>query len=156
MSLVLARMLLREVLILQEERKLKGSGFFPVASLLNHDCLPNTARFDSFDRQTPAGLPGDTKLFLRALHDIPKGEELTSSYFPLTLTFQERQQRCSEQYEFACSCLRCQVSTSDVRIMTSASCQAKKLGRVTNSPRPDQPCSSMLGIPWRQEPRIRL
>jgi hypothetical protein len=37
----------------------------------------------------------------------PAGEEVTQSYFPLTWTYRERQQRCREQYGFVCSCPRC-------------------------------------------------
>ena len=96
-------------LFLQGERRLRGSGFFPMASLLNHDCLPNTARFDDFDKETSQGQPGETIISVRALHDIPAGEEITASYFPLTLGYDERQKRCQEQYGFQCSCLRCQV-----------------------------------------------
>ncbi|GAB4815909.1 hypothetical protein N2152v2_002955 [Parachlorella kessleri] len=91
------------------ERQVRGGGIYPRAALVNHDCLPNLARFDCFD--TPAAAaqaPGaNTAIQLRALHDIPPGEELTQSYFPLTWHYSERQQRCLEQYGFTCTCPRC-------------------------------------------------
>ena len=91
---------------------MRGSAICGRASLLNHECLPNTARFDGFDARTPAGTPGDTSLRFVALHDIPAGEELTASYFPLTCTYEERQQRCRDVYGFECRCARCQVRLS--------------------------------------------
>lgn len=96
----------------QGERRLRGSGIYPLASLLNHDCLPNLARFDDFEGKASREQPGNTAIAFRALHDIPKGEELTTSYFPLTLDYSERQQRCKALYGFQCLCLRCQVSLS--------------------------------------------
>lgn len=94
----------------QGERQIRGSGLYPTASLVNHDCLPNLARFDNFDSSSAAAsLPGsNTSIQLRALHAIPQGEELTQSYFPLVWGYRERQERCQEQYGFQCTCLRCQ------------------------------------------------
>ena len=94
---------------MQGERRLRGSGIFSFASLINHDCLPNLARFDDFSSRPPDGQPGKVELTFRALHDIPQGEELTASYFPLTMDYAERQERCRELYGFECNCLRCQV-----------------------------------------------
>ena len=34
------------------------------------------------------------------------------SYFPLPYSYRERQQRCRQQYGFACGCPRCQVGAS--------------------------------------------
>ena len=34
---------------LQGERRIRGTAIYPQASLLNHECLPNVARFDDFD-----------------------------------------------------------------------------------------------------------
>lgn len=92
-------------LVMQGERRVRGSGLYQTASLLNHDCMPNVARFDNFDAAT-----GDNTLIeFRALHDIPAGEQLTQSYFPLTWRYEERQERCQEQYGFTCACVRCKV-----------------------------------------------
>ena len=43
----------------------------------------------------------------RALHDLPAGEEITQSYFPLMWDAEERQGRCMEIYGFQCRCPRC-------------------------------------------------
>ena len=116
------------------ERRLRGTGLYPAAALLNHECLPNVARFDAFDTQPGAGAAGagtagaagardptnlkptgeafpgeNARLSFRALHALPAGEELTCAYFPLHLSAEERQARCREQYGFTCACPRCVV-----------------------------------------------
>ena len=62
-------------------------------------------RIDDFD----APGPDNMAMRLVALHDIPAGEEITQSYFPLTWDLEARQQQCQEQYGFECSCPRCRV-----------------------------------------------
>lgn len=94
------------------ERNIRGSGFYATAAQLNHDCMPNVARFDFFDINVNNNKNKNTKdsnvcIQFRALHDLPKGEELTVSYFPLVTSYQERQARCREQYGFECMCPRC-------------------------------------------------
>ena len=37
------------MLFLQGERRIRGTAIYPQASFLNHECLPNVARFDHFD-----------------------------------------------------------------------------------------------------------
>lgn len=94
----------------EADRRLRGSGLYPLASRVNHECLPNAARFDDFDGTglSSSTVPGsNTALSLRALHALPAGEEVTQSYFPLTWSFLQRQERCREQYGFTCRCPRC-------------------------------------------------
>ncbi|KAL4419948.1 hypothetical protein ABPG75_007046 [Micractinium tetrahymenae] len=88
------------------ERRIRGTGIYSLPSLLNHECLPNVARFDCFDRE-PSGPRANACVEFRALHDIPAGEEVTQSYFPLPWPLGERQQRCREDYGFECACPRC-------------------------------------------------
>lgn len=33
----------------QGERRIRGTAIYPVASCINHECLPNVARLDDFD-----------------------------------------------------------------------------------------------------------
>lgn len=91
------------------ERNIRGSGFYATAAQLNHDCMPNVARFDFFDNNNNNNNTKYSNVCIqfRALHDLPKGEELTVSYFPLVTSYQERQARCREQYGFECMCPRC-------------------------------------------------
>ena len=51
-----------------------------MGSLLNHDCMPNVARFDDFD----AAHEENAFVEFRALHDIPADTQITQSYFPLS------------------------------------------------------------------------
>lgn len=57
------------------ERCLRGSALYARASLINHECNPNIARFDAFDQQGP----GSTHVSFRAMHDLPQGEGLDKS-----------------------------------------------------------------------------
>lgn len=90
----------------QPRDQIRGSVLCLQASMINHDCLPNTARFDHFDA------PGDrnTCLSFRALQDIPAGEEITHQYFPLDWSLEERQEQCQDVFGFHCNCGRCQVT----------------------------------------------
>ncbi|EFJ49771.1 hypothetical protein VOLCADRAFT_104220 [Volvox carteri f. nagariensis] len=89
------------------ERRLRGSALYAQASLINHECLPNVARFDDFD----SDLPDRTHVTFRALHDLPPGTELAQSYVPLHWDLAERQAQCREVYGFACTCPRCQTES---------------------------------------------
>ena len=51
-----------------------------MSSLLNHDCMPNVARYDDFD----SVIEENTIVEFRALHDIPADTQITQSYFPLS------------------------------------------------------------------------
>lgn len=79
---------------------IRGSAIYKEASRINHECLPNLARCDDFDST-------NTCMVFKALHELPPGEELTQSYFPLGWDFENRQTRCSSVYGFVCSCPRC-------------------------------------------------
>ncbi|GLI62126.1 hypothetical protein VaNZ11_004662 [Volvox africanus] len=89
------------------ERRLRGSALYAQASLVNHECLPNVARFDFFD----SGRPNSTHVTFRALHDLPPGTELAQSYVPLHWGLAERQAQCRDVYGFDCTCPRCQTES---------------------------------------------
>lgn len=93
----------------EEDRRLRGSALYAAASRVNHECLPNAARFDAFDAPRPPGAAplSSAALSLRMLHALPAGEEVTQSYFPLTWVFSQRQERCRGLYGFTCRCPRC-------------------------------------------------
>ncbi len=66
---------LRGTCVAQGERRIRGTGLYALPSLINHECLPNVARFDRFDRppgEDPAPAANAAVEF-RALHDIPQG-----------------------------------------------------------------------------------
>ena len=44
------------------------------------------------------------------------GVEVTACYFPLTWDYEERRERCQEQYGFECTCPRCKVSPQQPKL----------------------------------------
>ncbi|XP_056423149.1 histone-lysine N-methyltransferase SMYD3 isoform X2 [Hyla sarda] len=73
-----------------------GVGLYPSMSLLNHSCDPNCViTFEG------------TRLHLRAVKEIPQGEELTISYIDVMMPSHMRQMQFQRQYCFTCDCNRC-------------------------------------------------
>lgn len=79
-----------------------ATGIFPVVSLLNHSCSPNTSVFFS-----------STVATIRAAQRIAKGQEILHCYGPheSRMGVAERRQRLSSQYFFDCSCPACHAGT---------------------------------------------
>ncbi|XP_032702579.1 SET and MYND domain-containing protein 4 isoform X2 [Lontra canadensis] len=76
-----------------------ATGIFPVVSLLNHSCSPNTSM--SFV---------STVATVRASEKIAKGQEILHCYGPhhSRMAVADRQQKLRAQYFFDCSCPVCQ------------------------------------------------
>ncbi|XP_043704572.1 histone-lysine N-methyltransferase ASHR2 [Telopea speciosissima] len=91
-----------------KERAVRAYAIYPKASFFNHDCLPNACRFDYVDNI------GDrnTDMIVRAIHDIPEGQEICLSYFPVNWNYADRQRRLLEDYGFTCQCDRCKVEAN--------------------------------------------
>lgn len=62
-----------------QRRAARGSGLFHACAMVNHECNPNTARFDLFDVQ-PVQQPASKTFTLRAMHDLPPGERYKSAF----------------------------------------------------------------------------
>ncbi|GAB2290844.1 hypothetical protein Dimus_025108 [Dionaea muscipula] len=73
-----------------------GTGLYPVVSIINHSCLPNSVLM--FDGR---------KAVVRAVNCIPKGTEVLISYIDTAGSTITRQKALKEQYFFTCSCSRC-------------------------------------------------
>ncbi|XP_066992013.2 SET domain-containing protein SmydA-8 [Anabrus simplex] len=73
-------------------------GLYPLGSLLNHQCTPNTQH----------GYDEDNRLVVRTAVFVPAGVELTNSYTPLLWSTQARRHNLAFIKHFACNCLRCQ------------------------------------------------
>ncbi|KAM8818240.1 SET and MYND domain-containing protein 4 isoform 3-T3 [Rhynchonycteris naso] len=86
--------------IITDSRQVRlATGIFPVVSLLNHSCSPNTSvSFVS------------TVATVRASQPIGKGQEILHCYGPheSRMSVAERQQKLRSQYFFDCNCLACQ------------------------------------------------
>ncbi|PMD28840.1 SET domain-containing protein [Hyaloscypha variabilis F] len=68
----------------------------PFASMINHSCQPNSWwTFNGSEFQ------------LRAVRDIPTGEELSISYIGITASYRSRQENIIKDWGFECSCLLC-------------------------------------------------
>jgi len=78
-----------------------GSGVFPLFSLINHSCAPNTITMVGSDR----------KLQLRAVEDIRIGEEVTTRYGGLNIGQPRRSQLLLDHWGFVCTCKRCRDPT---------------------------------------------
>jgi len=86
---------------------IRGTAIYSDASRLNHECLPNVARYENIDRRDVTEPGRNLWIEFRALFNIPAGEEVTQSYFPLDWELEDRQTRCREVYGFTCACPRC-------------------------------------------------
>ncbi|WCJ23191.1 Histone-lysine N-methyltransferase ASHR2 [Euphorbia peplus] len=91
------------------DRSVRAYGIYPMASMFNHDCLPNACRFDYVDTD-----PGqnNTDIVIRMIHDVPQGREICLSYFPVNENYANRQKRLLEDYGFSCDCDRCKVEAN--------------------------------------------
>ncbi|XP_027094861.1 histone-lysine N-methyltransferase ASHR1 isoform X1 [Coffea arabica] len=73
-----------------------ATGLYPVISLINHSCLPNSVLV--FEGRLAV---------VRAVEHIPKGTEVLISYIETAASTMTRQKALKEQYFFTCTCPRC-------------------------------------------------
>ncbi|KAG8999623.1 hypothetical protein FRB94_002936 [Tulasnella sp. JGI-2019a] len=88
------------------------AGLFETICRVNHDCRPNAM----YLWEERLG-----KEVLRALTDIPAGEEITVSYTPNLLDRRERRELLQSAWDFSCRCLSCalppdELAKSDQRV----------------------------------------
>lgn len=79
----------------------EGTALFLLPAYFNHSCLPNTSR----------ACIGDT-MIIRAIVDIPKGEEITLAYG--TVPRYDRRQEMLAKHFKRCDCELCKADRSDV------------------------------------------
>nr|XP_012596227.2 SET and MYND domain-containing protein 4 isoform X4 [Microcebus murinus] len=92
--------------IITDSRQVRlATGIFPVVSLLNHSCSPNTSV--SFISNVAT---------IRASQQIGKGQEILHCYGPheSRMGVAERQQKLRSQYFFDCNCPACQTEAHRV------------------------------------------
>ncbi|XP_071701990.1 histone-lysine N-methyltransferase ASHR1-like isoform X2 [Rutidosis leptorrhynchoides] len=73
-----------------------GTGLYPVISIINHSCSPNSVLV--FEGRIAT---------VRAMQQIPKGSEISISYIETAGSTMTRQKALKQQYFFTCSCPRC-------------------------------------------------
>jgi len=86
---LLARFAANNHVICDEESNEIGIGIYPLASMVNHSCTPNSAQVFH-----------GKKILFKAIRKILPGEEVTISYVDLCLTRQERRTTLLESYHF--------------------------------------------------------
>ncbi|KAK6114806.1 hypothetical protein DH2020_007075 [Rehmannia glutinosa] len=92
--------------ICDSELRPLGTGLYPVISIINHGCLPNSVLV--FERRLAV---------VRAMQHIPKGTEVLISYIEIAGSTITRQKALKEQYFFSCACSRCiKLKVIDARI----------------------------------------
>ncbi|GAB4861380.1 Histone-lysine N-methyltransferase ashr1 [Ancistrocladus abbreviatus] len=82
--------------ICDSELRPLGTGLYPVVSIINHSCLPNSVLV--FEGRTAV---------VHAVQRIPKGTEVLISYIETAGSTMARQKALKEQYFFTCACSRC-------------------------------------------------
>lgn len=83
--------------ICDSELKPLGTGIYPVISMINHSCAPNSVLV--FEGRIAV---------VRALQYIKKGTEVCISYIETAGSTTTRLKALKEQYFFSCNCLRCE------------------------------------------------
>ncbi|KAG2701046.1 hypothetical protein I3760_06G025100 [Carya illinoinensis] len=73
-----------------------GTGLYPVISIINHSCLPNSVLV--FEGRLAV---------VRAVQHITQGAEVLISYIETAGSTMTRQKALTEQYLFTCTCPRC-------------------------------------------------
>ncbi|XP_030933873.1 histone-lysine N-methyltransferase ASHR1 isoform X2 [Quercus lobata] len=81
-----------------------GTGLYPVISIINHSCLPNSVLV--FEGRLAV---------IRAVQHIPQGAEVLISYIDTTGSTMTRQKALKEQYLFTCTCPRCIKLSDDIQ-----------------------------------------
>ncbi|GMP79294.1 hypothetical protein CsSME_00034897 [Camellia sinensis var. sinensis] len=82
--------------ICDSELRPLGTGLYPIISIINHSCLPNSVLV--FEGRVAV---------IRAVQHIPKGTEVSISYIETAGSTMTRQKALKEQYFFSCACLHC-------------------------------------------------
>jgi len=85
-----------------EVPQLQGLGLFPIASLVNHSCGPNTV-YETIG----------TRIIFTAICPIAAGNPITISYINPHLPLVERKELLQATFSFDCKCKRCQGDSRD-------------------------------------------
>ncbi|XP_059478254.1 SET domain-containing protein SmydA-8-like [Neocloeon triangulifer] len=88
---------------------------YPVASLPEHNCIPNT--FRTFEK--------DLSLCVRATRDIPKGDHITVTYTDSLWPTPERRSHLFYSKHFLCVCERCTDPTEMGSFLSALRCKQK-------------------------------
>ncbi|KAI8813597.1 hypothetical protein BJ742DRAFT_849434 [Cladochytrium replicatum] len=93
-----------------------GVGMFPLASMLNHSCIPNCSYvvesvYTGLEQDEMRGAAA-VRMVVRTNRAVKEGEELCLSYVDLMLPKQERRFELLKSKNFWCNCERCEATIS--------------------------------------------
>jgi hypothetical protein len=109
-----------EVIVGHEDHQSSIKGLYPLGSLANHSCTPNTIHvFDEFQH-----------MIVRATVFIPKGAEIFHSYSRFIWATPTRRFHLYKTKHFLCKCRRCQDPTEFGSYVSAVLCKVCKVGRV--------------------------
>ncbi|XP_059060304.1 SET and MYND domain-containing protein 4-like [Achroia grisella] len=108
-----------------------AGALFPTLALFNHSCDPSVARYFC-----------GSKIVVRAVKNIKKGEEVSENYGPIftTVPKETRQANLKNQYWFDCHCIPCQQNWPTYQDMTEDYIRFK-----CDS---DKPCTNVVPVPY--------
>jgi len=117
---------------------------FPKGARFNHSCAPSA--YADCTR---------SELWVRALRDIPKGEEVCISYVPVSEAIEKRKKKL-EGYGFECDCQRCQEEKEvDPQFTVPCSC-SKHIFSMVKDTRLYQTCQTCYNTFTRDEAEHHL
>lgn len=96
--------------IVDEELRELGIGLFPLGSLLDHSCDPNTFVVYTIDKSLP--LPCPVLQRVVAGRTLSHREPLTISYVSASAGVLAARKSLKDEYSFDCSCTRCMVDVA--------------------------------------------
>jgi hypothetical protein len=86
-----------ETIITRNNKLISLKGLYPVASFMNHCCVPNTMH--NFNEKL--------QMIVKASLPIYKGQEITTTYTHLLWSTSLRQNHLLTSKQFICTCYRC-------------------------------------------------
>jgi len=100
-----------------------GHGVYGMTSIMSHSCLSNTKTI----------MNEDGSVDVRAVLEIPRGQEITKSYVSALETTQMRQARLSAGWYFTCTCIRCMDPLECLSFASAVACLKCKEGLILSS-----------------------
>jgi len=113
--------------------------FFVSAARFNHSCCPNAF----FDASQSTGI-------VRALRDIPKGEEVCISYVPVSDSWESRRKQL-QRFGFECSCERCHEAAIGSEPQTRVTCRCGEASFSVSSGAPKSQTCPACGSSFDRE-----
>ncbi|KAK3874168.1 hypothetical protein Pcinc_020877 [Petrolisthes cinctipes] len=117
-----------------------GRALLPLSALMNHNCTPNTQHWFQHGA-----------IIVRAVCDIPRGSEITTSYAPTLWGTSARAAHLTASKLFRCRCERCRDPTELGSHLSSLACRSCKGGLLVPPHAPGEPwacnqCEGTVGV----------